>query len=323
MGFTKLDEGIIQSSIMGEDSDTFKVWITILASTKEDGVATISSVFLSGVCHLPIESVDKAIKTLENPDLRSRSPEEDGRRIRKVVGGWYVINYLKYRQFLHSSKPESARKRRYREKVKDGVPDILGRVPNVHGHSASASSSSSSSSSIKEEKKEEISPGVPFEYFWERYPKKVEKEDAKTNWDRLIKAGVDPLLILQATEGYAKVEAISGTEPKYIKNPPTFLAKDRWRDYLPGGEGLRNATSSKENEIRKERMVGGGTARVPDMAQLDKYRARREYRDKLLEEREPAMNEARERGDLEEYRRIDSEISQSVVDHFREIEKED
>ena len=42
MGFTKLDEVILKSSIMAEPSDTFKVWICILAACDENGLAAVS-----------------------------------------------------------------------------------------------------------------------------------------------------------------------------------------------------------------------------------------------------------------------------------------
>jgi uncharacterized phage protein (TIGR02220 family) len=138
MGFTKLDEGILQSSIMAENSDVFKTFIAILAACKQDGVARVSSIYLASVCHLPLDVVDKAIATLEAPDPRSRSLVEKGRRIRRVDGGYFVINHGRYRAFDYSNKPEAIRQRRHRAKVmeRDMSRDI----------SASASASVSASS---------------------------------------------------------------------------------------------------------------------------------------------------------------------------------
>lgn len=118
MGFTKLDEGILQSSVMAESSDTFKVWVALLAACKQDGVARVSPIFISSICRLDQPVVDGAIATLESPDSRSRSTEDDGRRIRRVDGGFFVINYQKYREFTLSDSPEAVRQRRHRERVK-------------------------------------------------------------------------------------------------------------------------------------------------------------------------------------------------------------
>ena len=137
MGFTKLDEHILQSSIMAEPVETFKVFIAILAATGRDGIAKVSSTFLAAACYLPLNDVDSALAALEAPDPRSRSLNEEGRRIKRIDGGYFVINYEKYRDFSYSDNPESIRKRVYRHKGKTGH---VGTCP---GHSASASASAS------------------------------------------------------------------------------------------------------------------------------------------------------------------------------------
>jgi len=116
MGFTKLDEGILQSSIIGENSDYFKVWIALLASCKEDGIARLSPVFLSSVCRLDIKIVMDALDKFMSPDPFSRSKEEDGRRLKEVDGGYLLVNYLKYRERTYSGSKEAIRKRKQRQR---------------------------------------------------------------------------------------------------------------------------------------------------------------------------------------------------------------
>lgn len=160
MGFTKLHEGILQSSLMLEEPPTFKVWIALLASCGPDGIARVSSVFLSSVCHLDLVVVDKALEALETPDPRSRSLVEEGRRIKRVDGGYFVINYEKYRAFTYSMSEEAIRKRAWRAKVgtqednSGQAPDKPGTSRDIPGHSASASSSLSSSKARKKERPE-------------------------------------------------------------------------------------------------------------------------------------------------------------------------
>jgi hypothetical protein len=140
VGFTKLDEGILRSSIMAEDPVTFKVWIAFLASCEPDGIARVSSVFIASVCRFTQEQVDKAVKRLSRPDLGSRSEEHEGRRIQRVDGGYLIFNYEKYRAFSYSMKRDAVRKREQREKA---VGHSRDNVPLGVGHSASASASSS------------------------------------------------------------------------------------------------------------------------------------------------------------------------------------
>ena len=143
MGFTKLDEGILRSSIMAEDPATFKVWIAFLAACGPDGVARVSAVFISSVCRLDPSVVHKAIERLEAPDPDSRSEAIEGRRIQKVDGGWFIVNYEKYRAFKYSEESEAVRKRDYRRRKKE--VQERDNVPPCPGRSASASVSSSSS----------------------------------------------------------------------------------------------------------------------------------------------------------------------------------
>lgn len=153
MGFTKLHATILQSSIMAEPPEIFKVFVAILAATDPDGIARVSSTFLAAVCYFPLETIDQALAALEAPDLRSRSLNDEGRRIQKIDGGYLVINYEKYREFSYSMNPEAVRKREYRGKRKD-EHESSGHSGTCPGHSASVFSSSPPSSF--ELKKEEI-----------------------------------------------------------------------------------------------------------------------------------------------------------------------
>ena len=119
MGFTKLDSGILQSSIMFEDSDTFKIWIALLASCDKDGLARVSAVFLQSICHIEMDVVLGSLERLSSPDPLSRSQNNNGRRIERVDGGYRIINHGKYRDFSYSQKPAAKRKRKERERRRD------------------------------------------------------------------------------------------------------------------------------------------------------------------------------------------------------------
>lgn len=172
MGFTKLDSGIVQSSIMQEDPEVFKAWIVFLAVCDPDGVSRVSPVYISSICHFSIERTMEIIRLLESPDPLSRSINDDGKRIERVDGGYRIINYQKYREFTYSKSPDALRKRKKREEQKCEPKDppalsgqmwtktdMSGRVrTNVDnfGHSASASASSSSLKKDIPPKKEDL-----------------------------------------------------------------------------------------------------------------------------------------------------------------------
>jgi hypothetical protein len=145
MGFTKLDERILQSSIMAEDPKTFKIWIAMLAACRENGIAYVSTTYLQAICHMTDIAVNKAIERLSSPDSASRSIADEGRRIRKVDGGFEIINYILYRD-VSLKNAEAERKRLYRKKISE-CPD---NVPTCPDSSASASASVSASPSASE-----------------------------------------------------------------------------------------------------------------------------------------------------------------------------
>lgn len=97
VAFTKLDAGIVDSTIWDEPPETCKVWITMLAKCDADGVVAMSVPGLANASRLPIAVVEQALSTFMSPDGYSRTKDHDGRRIEEVDGGWRLLNYKKYR----------------------------------------------------------------------------------------------------------------------------------------------------------------------------------------------------------------------------------
>lgn len=134
-GFTKLDEGILQSSVMAAPPVTFKVWIALLAACRSDSVARVSPTYLGAVCRLSLSDVGRALEELAGPDPHSRTTTEEGRRIARVDGGWRLINYFRYRDFGIRQAESQARAER-RKRRKGAVRTGPGQNPDL---SASAS----------------------------------------------------------------------------------------------------------------------------------------------------------------------------------------
>jgi len=239
MGFTKLDENILQSSIMAEKSEIFKVWIALLASCGPDGISRVSSVYLAAACHLPQKTVDNALVVLSSPDERSRSINDEGRRIRRIDGGYFVINYDKYRAFSpnkgNPNSPGAIRVRRWREKQKSVTcpPDVTpGNVTSVT--SASASASASASVDHKDGESEGKNIESEFNQFWDAYPWKEGKQDALKAFTSLRRSGVKLEDIAAGVNGYLdylKHEKIKNGFNRRPKLPATLLRNDRWKEY--------------------------------------------------------------------------------------------
>jgi hypothetical protein len=158
MPFTKLDSGIIRSSLWSLPSDERIVWITLLAMADEEGFVSTSFSGLVRAANVPPESTKSAIDNFEKPDQDSRTNDNDGIRIRRVDGGWLILNYPKYRE--RTDKDFHREKmRRYRNKCSTTKSNCSSTVV-LPSASVSASASTSEGKEIKE-KGEQDAGSVP------------------------------------------------------------------------------------------------------------------------------------------------------------------
>ena len=197
MGYTKLDEGILLSSIMACDPKTFKVWIALLAACKPDGIAPVSSVGISSVCRLSLDETKAAIEELSSPDTESRSIQNEGKRIERVDGGYRIINYQKFRELNYK---EADAKRKYEERKKKTCPEMSGDMADINA------SASASASCIKEGMQGGNDFSTLFLEFWSSYPRKEGKGAAYKSWMKISSPGETLQLILIALEWQKQTE---------------------------------------------------------------------------------------------------------------------
>ena len=238
MGFTKLDEGIIYSSLMGEDDSVFKIFTALMAGCKSNGICPFSPVFLSSITKKSIEEIHRCLEILESPDPDSRSITDEGRRIRRVDGGFFLINYQKYRDWTYSDNPEAVKKRLQREKKRG---DIQGHVPDIQGHSASASVSVSVSS------KERGCKGETFTRFIAAYPDNHNAQGPECEKYMAQHSSLADLIITRAAEyaGYCK-KCDPSTYPnsQYIKQASNWLWDENYNiDWGKRKIGKKGATA--------------------------------------------------------------------------------
>lgn len=121
--YNKLFTKILDSSIWLEPDSTRIVWMTLLASMDEDGFCAFAcAANVANRARVSLEAAEAALKTLESPDPNSADPEQDGRRIERVPGGWYVRNGPKYRELAAREtmrENHRLRSQRYRDRQRD------------------------------------------------------------------------------------------------------------------------------------------------------------------------------------------------------------
>jgi hypothetical protein len=98
-GFTKLFQSIITSSIWREPDHVRLVWVTMMALCDESGEVWASVGGLADAARVTREQCLDALRVLESPDEDSRTKDHDGRRIETIDGGWFLLNYHKYRAY--------------------------------------------------------------------------------------------------------------------------------------------------------------------------------------------------------------------------------
>ncbi len=97
MAFIKLFASILDSTVWCTPASTRLVWITMLAMADRDGVVGASVPGLANRAGVPLEDTEAALACFLSPDKYSRTPDNEGRRIEAVDGGWRIYNYAEYR----------------------------------------------------------------------------------------------------------------------------------------------------------------------------------------------------------------------------------
>ena len=128
--YNKLFTKILDSSIWLESMPTRIVWLTMIAAMDEDGFCQFASVGnVASRARVTRAEAQKAIDRLEGPDEDSGDPDNDGRRLERVPGGWMVLNAKKHRDMVtRVIVQEQTRKRvtRFREAKRSGNAQVTG-----------------------------------------------------------------------------------------------------------------------------------------------------------------------------------------------------
>lgn len=132
--YNKIFTKILDSSVWLESTPTRVVWITLIAAMDETGFCPFAAAGnVANRARVSEEEARAALDKLESPDLESSDPDNEGRRIEKVPGGWMVLNAPKYRAIVtRATGQESTRRRvqQFRERKRNGTD---GRIREQNG----------------------------------------------------------------------------------------------------------------------------------------------------------------------------------------------
>ena len=119
-----------QGSLYGR-FEASAVFMVFLSLCDRDGRVDMTPEAIAGTCGWPLDFIRSGIAELEKPDPRSRTPDEDGRRIIRLDDhrdwGWMITNYAKYRDEMRSMDRreylrQKKREQRARQQLSTGQP---------------------------------------------------------------------------------------------------------------------------------------------------------------------------------------------------------
>jgi|SRR5882724_4910769 len=157
--FAKVFYQIFESSI-SEDHVARHIFMDMLVLADEEGVIDKTPEAIARITNVPIDIVNRAIFLLCQPDERSRTQDEDGRRLSLIDDhrdwGWRIVNYLKYRGIRDQEARRIANRSYKRDQRKKQKEEELSAL----GQHVSAPVLDSQQMSAQEEVEEEVEEDI-------------------------------------------------------------------------------------------------------------------------------------------------------------------
>ena len=121
--YGKIFESIYYGSLHG-DWQTMVVFQQLIVLADRDGVVDRTPAAISAVTGIPQEIIEAGIQKLEQPDPMSRTPGDNGRRLRLLdshrTWGWEIVNHAYYRD-LSSAEDRRAKDREKKRKQRENA----------------------------------------------------------------------------------------------------------------------------------------------------------------------------------------------------------
>jgi hypothetical protein len=127
---------------VGQPAHLRLTWIALLVLADRKGDVMSSVPGLAQDAGVTIAEVLQALDVFQKPDPFSRTPDNEGRRIVEIDGGWHVLNHDKYREMRSESQVKNAeRQAKFKAKRRVGTAAfeaVSAAVTAVTGNSGNA-----------------------------------------------------------------------------------------------------------------------------------------------------------------------------------------
>lgn len=248
--YAKVFRSLWDGSMRGMPDEQL-VFVYMLAHANEDGEVDIIVSKIADDTGLSEEDVSKAVATLEAPDPRSRSANDEGRRLLPLyehgAWGWRIANYEFYRSIRNAEERRRQNREaqaRYKAKQRAMSTAKLGSAESAQVEVEVEAEEVSQlpcpprvdeGHSVRKERKADSPRDAEwresFPLFWEEYPKRQKRPDAERAWMRVPlreQGGMDQ--ILAGLERWKRSGQWARDDGQYIPLPATWLNARQYDD---------------------------------------------------------------------------------------------
>jgi hypothetical protein len=130
VGYTKLDENLVTSSMWSEDDKTLRVWVYLMARAGANGAVLDTIPAIARACAYDIPTVSAILEKLASPDPYSRTRDHEGRRIAILHDPEFAIYLLNHSKYRGKAYTPAERSKSYRDRHAPSR-DVTSVTPNV------------------------------------------------------------------------------------------------------------------------------------------------------------------------------------------------
>lgn len=246
--YAKIFRQIFDSSIADNPKVRF-TFMDLLVLADQNGVVDMTHEAIARTTNCPIDWVRESIASLESPDHKSRTPDADGARIKRLDDhrdwGWIILNYDTFREMANEEQRRmktAARVRKYREnsrKNDDVTPCNADVTPCNAGN---AKQKQKQMEKQMQKQKTELPEVIEI---YKAYPRQVGRPVA-------IRAIINALKTMSAPELLEKTKAYAlsrvGADHQYTPHPSTWFNQQRFNDHPETWKPHRPAVPTKPEE---------------------------------------------------------------------------
>jgi hypothetical protein len=217
---------------LGNDWQALITFQQMIILCDPDGVLDMTHEALHRVTGIPLDIICAGIAQLEAPDPKSRTPDCDGRRIVRLDDhrdwGWQIVNHDKYKTLVDTEtkrQRNADRQARFRASRSTGI--VTPSYATVTQNNA-VSRHTDTDTDVLTTLAQKCAPR--FDDFWDAYPKKRGKQNAKAIWRRRNFDKQADLIIEDVVSRTTSDPQWLKAGGEFIPYPATYLGGARWED---------------------------------------------------------------------------------------------